>query len=104
MLASMALIDSFLKGVSFAGYQMDPKTKSAVERQLQIVTEAAYRLGDEAEALCPGPDWINLCGMGNILRHSYHKVDDVIVWNTVTDELPVLKAAVTAAVVRLGEG
>ena len=29
--------------------------------------------------------------MGNFLRHSYHKVSDEIVWNTVQDDLPVLK-------------
>ena len=29
--------------------------------------------------------------MGNILRHSYHRVDDSIVWSTVKEDLPGLK-------------
>jgi hypothetical protein len=29
--------------------------------------------------------------MGNFLRHSYHSISDEIVWNTVKDDLPVLK-------------
>jgi uncharacterized protein with HEPN domain len=33
-------------------------------------------------------------GMGNILRHGYHKVDDEIVWNTVKTDLPTLREAV----------
>lgn len=56
ILESIALIDQFLMGLEFEEYENDLKTKSAVERQLQIITEAAYRLGDEAEILCPGPD------------------------------------------------
>lgn len=32
--------------------------------------------------------------MGNILRHSYHRVDDGIVWNTVKEDLPELRSIV----------
>ena len=34
-------------------------------------------------------------GMGIILRHAYHKVDDAIVWETVKGDLPALGEAVT---------
>src|ERR1700693_50739 len=78
-------------------YKADKKTKSAVERQLQIITEAAKRLGDDADALCPGPDWEGVCRMGDILRHGYHKVDDEIVWNTIKDELPGMRDAILIA-------
>ena len=64
---------------------------------MQIITEAAIRLGDDAEILCPGPDWRGIRGMGNFLRHEYHRVDDQIVWDTVKHELPTLKAAVLRA-------
>jgi uncharacterized protein with HEPN domain len=90
-------IGSFVEGLNLAAYRTDLKSKSAVERQLQIITEAAIRLGEAAEILCPGPDWRGLRGMGNFLRHEYHKVDDKIVWNTVKDELPKLRASVLAA-------
>ena len=93
ILDSIALVDMFLKDFSFESYESDLKTKSAVERQLQIITEAAYRLGDDAERLCPGPDWKGFMGMGNILRHGYHKVDDRIVWDTVKTDLPELREA-----------
>jgi uncharacterized protein with HEPN domain len=64
---------------------------------MQIITEVAIRLGDEADTLCPGPDWKGFRGMGNFLRHQYHKIDDKIVWDTVKDELPPLKAAIVLA-------
>jgi len=83
--------------MDFEAYRKDLKTKSAVERQLQILTEAVIRLGDDAERTCPGPDWAGFHGMGNILRHGYHRVDDAIVWNTIKEELPPMRAAVVKA-------
>ena len=94
---SIDLIDLFIKDLNFDSYKADAKTKSAVERQFQIITEAAVRLGDDGDRLAPGPDWKGYRGMGNILRHQYHRIDDQIVWNTVTDELPSLKEAVLRA-------
>ena len=87
-------IDEFLKGMDFEAYSMDLKTQSAVERQLQIIAEAAIRLGEDAETLCPGLNWKGIRGMGNFLRHEYHKIDDRIVWDTVKDDLPPLAVAV----------
>jgi len=97
ILTSIDLIDQFVFGLDYKAYENDLKTKSAVERQLQILTEAAIRLGSDAYELCPGPDWSGLRGMGNFLRHVYHRVDDSIVWDTVKDELPPLRVAVIRA-------
>jgi uncharacterized protein with HEPN domain len=52
ILQSIDHIDEFLAGIDFEEYRQDRKTRSAVERELQIITEAAIRLGDEAETLC----------------------------------------------------
>ncbi len=35
--------------------------------------------------------------MGNILRHDYDRLEDETIWNTVQDDLPPLKQAVTKA-------
>lgn len=94
ILESIRNVDEFLAGMSFDAYAQDMRTKSAVERQMQIITEAAKRLGDSADALCPGPDWKGFCRMGDVLRHGYRKVDDRVVWNTVKDELPALREAI----------
>jgi uncharacterized protein with HEPN domain len=91
ILGAIDHIDAFLIGMTFESYQNDLKTRSAVERQMQILTEAAIRLGDNAETIAPGADWEGFRGMGNILRHAYHRVDDQIVWNTAKDELPPMR-------------
>jgi uncharacterized protein with HEPN domain len=91
---SIENIDGFLKEMDFDAYRADLKTRSAVERQLQIISEAAARLKDDGERFCPGIDWQGLRGMGNVLRHGYHKVEDKIVWDAVKFDLPLLKACV----------
>lgn len=90
-------IEEFVGKMSFDAYRADPLRKSAVERQLQIITEAAKRLGDDAHALCPDEDWQGFCRMGDVLRHGYHKIDDEIIWNTVKDELPKMREAALKA-------
>jgi uncharacterized protein with HEPN domain len=41
--------------------------------------------------------WHTIRGIGNWLSHEYHGVDTITLWNTVTDGLPPLKAAVVKA-------
>jgi len=94
---SIALIGEFVGTMSFDDYLRDVKTRSAVERQLQILTEAAIRLGEEAPKLCPNIDWAGFRAMGNILRHVYHRVDDQIVWDTIQHELPAMATAIGVA-------
>jgi uncharacterized protein with HEPN domain len=90
-------IEEFTRGLDFEGFRTDPKTVSAVERKLQLISEAATRLGDQAETLCPGLPWRNIRGIGNWLRHQYDRVDVETIWRTVVDDLPPLHSAVKRA-------
>jgi uncharacterized protein with HEPN domain len=94
ILESIALIEQFVSGMDLEAYRWDRKTQAAVERKMLIVSEAAIRLKDDAEALCPGVPWRDIRGIGNWLRHQYDRVDVETVWNTIQDDLPPLKAAV----------
>ena len=70
---------------------------AAVERKLQLISEAAIRLADQAEARCPDLPWPDIRGIGNWLRHQYDRVDVQTVWYTVKNDLPRLKAVVARA-------
>lgn len=90
-------IKQFTRDMDEAGFRADAKTLAAVERKLQVISEAAIRLGDQAEILCPGLPWRNIRGIGNWLRHQYDRVDVEAIWRTVVDDLPPLQSAVTRA-------
>ena len=82
-------------------FRSDAKTVAAVERKLQVISEASMRLGDQAEVLCPGLPWRNIRGIGNWLRHQYDQVDVDSIWRTVKVDLPPLDNAVMRALENL---
>ena len=97
ILDGIDMIVQFVRGMDVEAFREDPKTIAAVERKLLLVSEAAGRLGEDAERLCPGLPWHNIRGIGNWLRHRYDRVDVETVWNTVVDDLPSLRAGVLRA-------
>jgi len=72
ILESISSIETFLGDMDFDVYRGDLKTKSAVERQLQIITEAAVRLGRMGPACVlvligrAFEGWETYCGTGTI--------------------------------------
>ena len=97
ILDGIDMIVQFVRGMDLEEFREDPKTVAAVERKLLLVSEAAMRLGEDAECLCPGLPWHNIRGIGNWLRHRYDRVDVETVWNTVVDDLPPLRSGVLRA-------
>jgi uncharacterized protein with HEPN domain len=97
ILDGIDMIVQFVQGMDLEAFLEDPKTVAAVERKLLLISEAAVRLGDDSERLCPGLPWHNIRGIGNWLRHRYDRVDVETVWNTVIDDLPPLRAGVLRA-------
>ena len=91
---AIAMIEQFTSGMDFETFSANPMAVAAVERKLQIISEAAIRLGSEAEQRIPDQPWRDIRGIGNQLRHSYERIDLNTIWNAVTDDLPPLKAAV----------
>ena len=86
-------IRQFTVGMSFGDFLADDRTRLAVERCLQIISEAATKLGADAEDLCPGLPWNDIRGFGNVLRHKYDAVVERVVWDTIGDDLDALYAA-----------
>ena len=68
-----------------------------MERKLQIISEAAIRLGSVAETICPGLPWRDIRGIGNWLRHQYERIELPVVWKTVQADWPPRKAAALRA-------
>lgn len=80
-------IEELTAGMNLTAFTEDLKTRNAVERYLERISEAARKLGGAAEELCPAIPWAQLRAMGNFLRHEYDKIDIVRVWLTIEDDL-----------------
>jgi uncharacterized protein with HEPN domain len=67
VLDAIEKIEGFIGDIDLTAYRTDEKTKSAVERKIQILTEAIIRLEDESPGEYPEIDQKAYRGMGNIL-------------------------------------
>jgi len=66
-------------------------------RKLEIVGEALNRLSrDHPELAARIPDIARIIGFRNVLAHGYDVVDDEVVWDAITSDLPELAAKVAA--------
>ncbi len=83
---------SFVDGLDEESFAADVRAFYAVTRCLEIVSEASRRLSPEFKADHPDIPWRNVAGSGNVYRHDYEDVAQRIVWRTVYEALPPLRA------------
>jgi uncharacterized protein with HEPN domain len=74
-----------------------------VQRAIEIISEASRAIAIELQNTRPEIPWSRVRGIGNIVRHQYEGVSDLILWRVVTDELPRLKVAVQSIAAGLQE-
>lgn len=85
-------IAEYLDGIDSEDFGADRKTVDAVERCLQRITEAVIKIGeDRMQDIAPSMPVHAIRGLGNVLRHEYDLIDYDIIWNTVTNQLPLLR-------------
>ena len=94
-------IELAMKGKTLEEFSSDWLLKRGVERGLEIISEACRHVPDELLGQEPDIRWKQIRGIGNVLRHNYHNVSDVIVWTAVKDEIPPLRDAIKRIRMRL---
>lgn len=78
---------------SYADYLKDDMLRSAVERQFEIIGEAFTVLRRTApDVAAELPDLPKAIAFRNVLIHGYADINHVIVWDSVQDDLPPLRA------------
>jgi uncharacterized protein with HEPN domain len=95
ILDAIAQIETYVAGKSFADYRADDMRRYAVERCLEIASEASRCMPPETKARFPEIPW-RVADFGNVLRHEYEAVINERVWQIVTSDLVPLKSAVLA--------
>jgi uncharacterized protein with HEPN domain len=101
ILENVSLTEEFTRGMDLNAFLGDLKTRDATERCLERISEAARKLGQLAEDLCPEVPWPGVRALGNFVRHEYDRVDAGHMWVMIEDDLAPLKAAAEGALERL---
>jgi uncharacterized protein with HEPN domain len=78
----------YTAGMTFESYEVDSKTKDAVERNFEIIGEAASRIPDDFKKLHTGVEWRIIKDFRNFIIHEYFGINNQIVWDTIQFRLP----------------
>ncbi len=102
ILFNIDLAKDFAEGFDYTRFLADMRTFYAITRCLEIISEASRRLSAKTKARHPEIPWRKVAGAGNIYRHDYEDVVHRLVWATVHESLPALRAVVEAELSTLG--
>ena len=94
MLENIDAVAEMMAGVDFAAYRRDFKLRRAVERCVEIVSEASKGIPEGLKSEFGDQPWPEIAAIGNLLRHHYERVDDLIMWKIATRSFPDLRRVV----------
>jgi uncharacterized protein with HEPN domain len=80
----------FVQGLAKEDFDNNELLRLSLTHLLQVIGEAARRVSPEFRTAYPQIDWKAIVGMRSKVVHDYLNVDEDIVWDTVTNELPPL--------------
>ncbi len=97
MLDAIEGIRAAVAGLDFQQYASKWVTRRAVERGLEIISEASRHLPASIKQANAAVPWQQIAGIGNVLRHEYQRVEDRLVWNVIGEHLDSVEAAIRSA-------
>ena len=72
----------------------DETRKRAYVRSLEIIGEATKKIPDRFRDEYPDIQWRSIAGLRDHLIHAYFGIDYDIVWDVITNHIPILSEAI----------
>lgn len=91
MLQAARNIELFLREKTFADLATDLLLQSGVERQFEILGEAASHVSTETQRLWPSINWLGTKDFCNLIAHEYFRVDLAKLWEISQHAIPGLR-------------
>jgi uncharacterized protein with HEPN domain len=92
MIEACREIQQFLAGKSYQDLLTDRMLRLSVERELEIIGEAANRVSSEVLALHPEIPWARIVAQRNVISHEYGDIKLEWVWRVAAERVPELIA------------
>lgn len=96
ILLSISKIETYTRELDYEAFLADDRTVEAVERNFEIIGEAAHQLTPDFRDQYSHVSWYAIISFRNRLIHGYFGVDYEILWYILRFDLPTLKAQLTA--------
>lgn len=94
MLNAIEQLEHYTRGMSESEFASRPMVQDAVARQVEIVCEAARNISPEFQALHPKVPLAKTIEIHNKIVDADFKLNLETVWNTIQDDLPLLKQTI----------
>ncbi len=94
ILEALQSIKEYTQNMDYGDFIKDKKTRDAVVRNLEIIGEATKNIPEEIKDKYPGINWKVIAGMRDKLIHEYFGVSNQIVWETITNDLPMFESQI----------
>jgi len=91
VLDAIAEVGKYLTNVSFDEFLANSEKRFATIKQIEIIGEACSRITNELKQAHPEIEWKSIKGFRNISIHEYFDMNYDIIWEIITNDLPVLK-------------
>lgn len=95
ILAAIDRVARYTKDKTFDDLLADDMMYYAVVKNIEMMGEAANMLTSEFQESHPETPWKMVKGMRNYIVHEYFQIDNVVVWDVVTNELSTLREQIT---------
>jgi uncharacterized protein with HEPN domain len=90
MLDAARVSIEFIQNMQFEVFLEDRKTRNAVERNLEIIGEAARCISSNTRDYLSIIPWKSMIALRNILAHEYGEIRHDILWKVCKEKLPIL--------------
>jgi uncharacterized protein with HEPN domain len=91
-------IEAATRGLTYENIIDNFIYERAVERAVQIISEAAKELPEVLRQKYPNVHWRPIIGVGNLLRHEYYRINAREMWDIVQVHLPELRPVIVQMV------
>lgn len=90
MLSAAEAVIRFVEGKTLEDYTADLLLRSAVERQIEIIGEAARKVSTELKDKHPAIPWDKIIRQRHVLAHDYGEIQHERIWRVATIHIPQL--------------
>lgn len=94
ILDAIESINAYVVNTDYLAFSDHPMMQDACIRQLQVIGEACSKVSSLIREQNPQIPWLQIIGLRIIVIHEYFGVDDIVIWDVIQNDLPVLKRQV----------
>lgn len=95
IISAIDRIERYVSGKTYEDLVTDDMMYYAVVKNIEIIGEAANMLTPDFISSHAETPWKMVRGMRNYIVHEYFQIDDEVVWDVVTNNLPELREQIT---------